>query len=69
MARLTPLAQSNDLPPLTSDPLAGDHIGFDAWLLSPVIPDRMERAIRLCSTAAGPLVFALALTGVVGRLL
>lgn len=68
MARLAPLAHPAEQPlvldePLVDDPLAGDYIGFDAWLLPPEQPSRAERAIRLCSTVAGPVVFTGALVG------
>lgn len=70
MARLAPLAQPTEQPlvldeSLVDDPLAGDHIGFDTWLLPPEEPGRAERAIRLCSTVAGPVVFTAALVGFV----
>lgn len=73
MARTASLAHPVEPLPLSggprSDPaLAGDHIGFDAWLLPPEAPDPMERAVRLCSFAAGPLAFAIALAFVVSRI-
>lgn len=39
---------------LAGDPLAGDYIDFDAWLLPPETPSRLERVIHSGSVAAGP---------------
>lgn len=60
MSRLATLARPADTAQ-PDDLLAGDHIGFDAWLLPPEEPGMGERAIRLVSTAAGPVVLAAAL--------
>jgi hypothetical protein len=61
MAQLASLPPAVEPPFLTSDILAGDHIGFDAWLLPPKSPSRLERAIRAGSFAAGPVAFVGAL--------
>jgi hypothetical protein len=65
MARLSSLAHPLETLALSSDPLADDKIGFDAWLLPPEIPGPVEQAIRLCSIAAGPVAFAVALACVI----
>ena len=65
MARLASLAHPIG-PVWTEDStLTGDRIDFDAWLLPPEVPSRAERAIRICSTVAGPLTFFAALAWVI----
>lgn len=41
-----------------------DRLDFDAWLLAPPEPDRLERCVRAVSVAAGPAAFC-ALAGAV----
>jgi hypothetical protein len=62
MAQLASLPYPSEPLQLADELLAGDHIGFDAWLLPPEIPSQTERAIHACSVAAGPIAFVGALT-------
>lgn len=66
MARTASLAHPIEpLPlsggPLVDSPLTDDRLGFDVWLLPAETPNRTERAIRLCSTVAGPIAFVVTL--------
>ena len=45
------------------DPLSRDWIGYDAWLLPPLPQSKAERAIRLISTASGPIALTLTCAG------
>jgi hypothetical protein len=57
MAGLASLSHSVGQPISFDDPLKGDYIGYDAWLLPPEELEPAERMIRLCSRLAGPLIF------------
>lgn len=57
-------AELQVVDPRAANPLAGDRIDYENWLL-PVEPASLgERAIRAGSTIAGVAVFAAALAGV-----
>lgn len=45
------------------DPLDGDRIDFDAWLLPPAEVGPTERALRAVSWAAGPITALAACAG------
>lgn len=54
----TALSRRDDDQPGARD---ADRIGYDAWLLPPSPPSATDRVVRRCSTAAGPVVFVVAL--------
>lgn len=58
-----PAAAPPASPPGVADPLDGDRIDYDAWLLPPAAPGPGERAVRAASVAAGPIALAAAVAG------
>lgn len=44
---------------------AVDQLAFDSWLLPFEIPSRMEQAVRLISTASGPVIGTITLAFVI----
>jgi hypothetical protein len=65
MAKPASLAHSIEQPLLKDDCLADDRLDFDAWLLPCETPNRRERAVRLFSTASGPVIGTIALACVI----
>lgn len=57
MASLASLPLPAEQPEISEDPLVGDRIGYDAWLLPPKELEPAERVIRFCSKLAGPVIF------------
>lgn len=61
MVRPAPLRQLQETRPQPDEQLSADRLDFDTWLLPPELPSKVERSMRLCSTAAGPITFGAAL--------
>jgi hypothetical protein len=57
MASLASLPLPVEQPGTFEDPLVGDRIGYDAWLLPPKKLEPAERIIRFCSMLVGPVIF------------